>query len=49
LGLHDSALKRSDEQHAFGIMTLPHQLMKLVLVEHVYRSFRIIKGEPYHK
>ena len=49
LGLHDDVLKRADEKQSFGKMTLPHQLMKLVLVEQVYRSFRIIKGEPYHK
>ncbi|RHW36139.1 23S rRNA (pseudouridine(1915)-N(3))-methyltransferase RlmH [Lysinibacillus yapensis] len=49
LGLHDEVLKRADEKLSFGKMTLPHQLMKLVLVEQVYRSFRIIKGEPYHK
>lgn len=49
LGLHDDVLKRSNEQLSFGKMTLPHQLMKLVLLEQVYRSFRIIKGEPYHK
>ncbi|MDC6269701.1 23S rRNA (pseudouridine(1915)-N(3))-methyltransferase RlmH [Lysinibacillus fusiformis] len=49
LGLHEDVLKRADEQQSFGKMTLPHQLMKLVLVEQVYRSFRIMKGEPYHK
>ena len=49
LGLHDDVLKRADEKLCFGRMTLPHQLMKLVLVEQIYRSFRIIKGEPYHK
>lgn len=49
LGLHEDVLKRADEQQSFGQMTLPHQLMKLVLVEQVYRSFRIMKGEPYHK
>lgn len=49
LGLHDDVLKRADEKLSFGKMTLPHQLMKLVLVEQIYRSFRIIKGEPYHK
>lgn len=49
LGLHDDVLARADEQQSFGKMTLPHQLMKLVLIEQVYRSFRIIKGEPYHK
>lgn len=49
LGLHEDVLKRANEQLSFGKMTLPHQLMKLVLVEQIYRSFRIIKGEPYHK
>ncbi|PUB10971.1 23S rRNA (pseudouridine(1915)-N(3))-methyltransferase RlmH [Paenisporosarcina sp. OV554] len=49
LGLHDDVMKRSDEKLSFSKMTLPHQLMKLVLIEQVYRAFRIIKGEPYHK
>ena len=49
LGLHEDVMKRADEKLSFGKMTLPHQLMKLVLVEQIYRSFRIIKGEPYHK
>lgn len=49
LGLHDDVLRRADEKLSFGKMTLPHQLMKLVLVEQIYRSFRIMKGEPYHK
>jgi 23S rRNA (pseudouridine1915-N3)-methyltransferase len=49
LGLHEDVLKRSDEKLSFSKMTLPHQLMKLVLVEQVYRAFRIMKGEPYHK
>lgn len=49
LGLHTDVLQRADEKLCFGKMTLPHQLMKLVLVEQIYRSFRIIKGEPYHK
>lgn len=49
LGLHEDVLQRADEKLSFGKMTLPHQLMKLVLVEQIYRSFRIIKGEPYHK
>lgn len=49
LGLHDDVLKRSDEKLSFGKMTLPHQLMKLVLVEQIYRSFRIINNAPYHK
>lgn len=49
LGLHEDVLRRADEKLSFGKMTLPHQLMKLVLVEQIYRSYRIIKGEPYHK
>lgn len=47
LGLHDDVIRRADEKLCFGKMTLPHQLMKLVLVEQIYRSFRIIKGESY--
>ncbi|WP_252504946.1 23S rRNA (pseudouridine(1915)-N(3))-methyltransferase RlmH [Sporosarcina sp. Marseille-Q4943] len=49
LGLHNDVLKRADELLSFSKMTFPHQLMKLVLLEQVYRGFRIIKGEPYHK
>ncbi len=49
LGLHEVVMKRSDEKLSFSKMTLPHQLMKLVLVEQIYRAFRIIKNEPYHK
>ncbi|EUJ23671.1 rRNA large subunit methyltransferase [Listeria grandensis FSL F6-0971] len=49
LGLSDEVLKRSDEKLSFGKLTLPHQLMRLVLVEQVYRAFRINRREPYHK
>jgi len=49
LGLSDEVLKRSDEQLSFSKMTFPHQLMRLILVEQVYRAFRINRGEPYHK
>ncbi|MEG0292843.1 23S rRNA (pseudouridine(1915)-N(3))-methyltransferase RlmH [Enterococcus sp.] len=49
LGLSDSVLKRSNAQISFGKMTYPHQLMRLVLVEQIYRCFRINRGEPYHK
>ncbi|MFB1081560.1 23S rRNA (pseudouridine(1915)-N(3))-methyltransferase RlmH [Jeotgalibacillus sp. JSM ZJ347] len=49
LGLSDEVLKRSDFGLSFSKMTFPHQLMKLILVEQVYRSFRIIRNEPYHK
>jgi 23S rRNA (pseudouridine1915-N3)-methyltransferase len=49
LGLSDEVLKRSNEQLSFSKMTFPHQLMKLILVEQIYRAFRINRGEPYHK
>ncbi|WP_166245869.1 23S rRNA (pseudouridine(1915)-N(3))-methyltransferase RlmH [Paenibacillus turpanensis] len=49
LGLSDAVLRRAQSQLCFGRMTLPHQLMRLVLVEQVYRAFRINRGEPYHK
>lgn len=49
LGLHDSIYKRSDELLSFSKMTFPHQLMKLILLEQVYRAFKIMKNEPYHK
>lgn len=49
LGLSESVIKRSDFALSFSKMTLPHQLMRLVLVEQIYRSFRINRGEPYHK
>ncbi|WP_017725833.1 23S rRNA (pseudouridine(1915)-N(3))-methyltransferase RlmH [Halalkalibacterium ligniniphilum] len=49
LGLSEDVLKRADEQLSFSKMTFPHQLMRLILVEQVYRAFRIMRGEPYHK
>ena len=49
LGLSDLVLKRSNFALSFSKMTFPHQLMKVVLLEQVYRGFRIMKGEPYHK
>ncbi len=49
LGLSEQVLKRADEKLSFSKMTFPHQLMRLILVEQVYRGFKIIKGEPYHK
>ncbi|MGN7311072.1 23S rRNA (pseudouridine(1915)-N(3))-methyltransferase RlmH [Alkalicoccobacillus gibsonii] len=49
LGLSDEVLKRANEKLSFSKMTFPHQLMRLILVEQVYRGFRINRGEPYHK
>lgn len=49
LGVTDEVLKRSDFKLSFSKMTFPHQLMKLILTEQIYRAFKIIKGEPYHK
>ncbi|WML42446.1 23S rRNA (pseudouridine(1915)-N(3))-methyltransferase RlmH [Neobacillus sp. PS3-40] len=49
LGLSAEVLKRSNEQLSFSKMTFPHQLMRLILVEQVYRAYRINRGEPYHK
>ncbi|MDH5164100.1 23S rRNA (pseudouridine(1915)-N(3))-methyltransferase RlmH [Heyndrickxia oleronia] len=49
LGLSKAVMDRSNESLSFSKMTFPHQLMRLVLVEQVYRAFRINRGEPYHK
>lgn len=49
LGLHKSVLDKSDFALSFSDMTFPHQLMRVVLLEQIYRSYRIISGEPYHK
>ena len=49
LGLTSKVLNRADFKLSFSKMTFPHQLMRVVLLEQVYRSFRIRNNEPYHK
>ncbi len=49
LGLHKKVSDRSDYKLSFSDMTFPHQLMRVILSEQIYRAYRIISGEPYHK
>ena len=49
IGLHKSVMDRANLKLSFSDMTFPHQLMRVILLEQVYRSFRIINNEPYHK
>ena len=49
LGLSKEVLSRADYKLSFSKMTFPHQLMRVILLEQIYRSYRIIQGEPYHK
>ncbi|MGL5150672.1 MAG: 23S rRNA (pseudouridine(1915)-N(3))-methyltransferase RlmH [Clostridium sp.] len=49
LGLSDRVIKRSNMSLCFSKMTFPHQLFKVMLLEQIYRGFRIMKNEPYHK
>ena len=49
LGLSPQVLSRADELISFSAMTFPHQLMRVILLEQIYRAFRIARGEPYHK
>ena len=49
LGLSEKVLKEADMLLSFSKMTFPHQLMRVILLEQIYRSYRIIQGEPYHK
>lgn len=49
LGLDERVLKRADRLISFSDMTFPHQLMRVILLEQIYRAYRIIQNEPYHK
>lgn len=49
LGLHKSVLSRADWLLSFSEMTFPHQLMRVILLEQIYRGYRIACNEPYHK
>ena len=49
LGLSDAVLKRADYKLSFSRMTFPHQLMQMILLEQIYRGYRIMNHEPYHK
>ncbi|MEG1287465.1 MAG: 23S rRNA (pseudouridine(1915)-N(3))-methyltransferase RlmH [Clostridium sp.] len=49
LGLSDEVIRRADYKLCFSKMTFPHQLFRVMLLEQVYRAFRIMKNEPYHK
>ena len=49
LGLSEEVMRRADFALSFSKMTFPHQMMRVVLLEQVYRSYRIMAGDPYHK
>ena len=48
-GVSSEVYRRADELQSFGPVTLPHNLARVVLLEQIYRSFKIMRGEPYHK
>jgi 23S rRNA (pseudouridine1915-N3)-methyltransferase len=49
LGLYDGVLEQCDERLSLSPMTFTHQMVRLILLEQIYRAFRIMRGEPYHK
>ncbi|MEH2942436.1 23S rRNA (pseudouridine(1915)-N(3))-methyltransferase RlmH [Lachnospiraceae bacterium KK002] len=49
LGLSEQILQKADFLLSFSRMTFPHQLMRVILLEQIYRSYRILAKEPYHK
>ena len=49
IGLSDEVLSRADFRLSFSKMTFPHQMMRVILLEQIYRSFKIIRNETYHK
>ena len=49
IGLSEEVLEKSDYALSFLQMTFPHQLMRVILLEQIYRAYRIIEGAPYHK
>ena len=49
LGLSKKVLERADYKLSFSRMTFPHQLMRVILLEQIYRSYRILNHQPYHK
>ena len=49
LGLSQAVMARADESLSFSLLTFPHQMMRVILLEQIYRSYRIIHQQPYHK
>lgn len=49
LGLDEAVLKRADYKLSFSKMTFPHQMMRMILLEQIYRAYRIMHNQPYHK